>query len=70
MRKYYANINLDFDDMKYSIVGDSDTNRQGMIELIKQFAKDINCLCNTKTSRLLDKNGKEIGKYSIQSRDF
>ena len=70
MRKYYADINLEFDDMKHSIVGDTGTSRKEMIDLVKKFAEELNYLCNTKTSKILDKNGKEIGRYNIQSRDF
>jgi len=70
MRKYYADINLHFDNMKYGIVGEESTNRKEMIELVKNFAKEMNYTCNTKTARIIDKNGKEIGQYSITSRDF
>ena len=41
-----------------------------MIDLVKKFVEEMNYLCNTKTSKILDKNGKEIGRYNIQSRDF
>lgn len=68
MRKYYADIDLYFDDMKHGIVGDASTSRNEMVELIKDYAKKLNLECNTKTKKLFDKSGKEVGRYSLTSR--
>ena len=70
MKKYYADINLYFDDMKYGIVGDTSSNRQEMIDMIKNFAKELGLTCNTKTKKLFDKNGKEVGTYVLSSQTF
>jgi len=70
MRKYYANINLYFDEHKYSIVGDDSTNRQEMIELIQKFAKIRELNCNVKTKSFFDKKGKEVGIFTLASKEI
>lgn len=66
-KKYYADINLEFDDMKYSIVGEIGTKKQEIVDLVKDFAKSHKMQCDTKTRKLL-KDGKEAGSYEIASR--
>lgn len=66
-KKYYADINLEFDDMKYSIVGEIGTKKQEIVDLVKDFAKSRKMQCDTKTRKLL-KDGKEVGSYEIASR--
>jgi hypothetical protein len=68
MKKYYADIDLYFDDMSYGIVGDSNTTRIEMINLVKDFAKEMNLECNTKSKKLFNKEGKEVGSFTINSR--
>lgn len=67
MKKYYADINLYFDNMKYSIAGDISTNRKEMIELLKDFGKKLNLECNTKSKKFVNKQGKEVGSYTLTS---
>lgn len=66
MAKYYANIKLYFDDMKYSMV-DSDTTRKEMVEAVKKFAESRKLTCNTKTKKIFNKEGKEVGEFEITS---
>lgn len=70
MKKYYADIDLYFDEMKYSIVGDSPILRKDMVELVKDFAKKMNLVCDTKVKRFFNKEGKEVGSYEITSKTF
>lgn len=66
-KKYYANIDLYFDTMKHSIVGDMGTKKQEIVDMVKDFAKQRKMDCNTKTKKLyLD--GKEVGSFSINAR--
>lgn len=68
MRKYYANIDLYFDNMKYGIVGDTSTDRKEMIELLKDFGKKLNLECNTKSKKFFNKQGKEVGSFTLSSK--
>ena len=68
MKKYYADINLIFDEMQYGIVGEM--KKQDMIEQIKDFARELKLECNTKNKTLTDAKGNVVGKYSITSRTF
>lgn len=65
MKKYYADINLIFDDMKHSIVGEM--KRQEMIELIKDFAEELKLDCDTRSKTFTDKKGNVVGKFFITS---
>ena len=65
-KKYYANIDLYFDTMKHSIVGDMGTKKQEIVDMVKDFAKKRKMECNTKTKKFyLD--GKEVGSFSIDT---
>ena len=66
MAKYYANIKLYFDDMKYSMVN-SDATRKEMVEAVKKFAESRKLNCNTKTKKIFNKEGKEVGEFEITS---
>lgn len=66
-KKYYADITLTFDTMKYSIVGEMGTKKQEMVDMVKDFAKKRKLECNTKTKKLL-RNGEEVGSFEITSR--
>ena len=68
MKKYYADINLYFDNMKYGIAGDTSTSRKEMIELLQEFAKDLNLKCDTKSKKFFDKQGKEVGSFTLASK--
>lgn len=68
MRKYYADIDLYFDNRKYGIVGDITTNRKEMIELLESFAKNFNLKCNAKSKKFFDKQGKEVGSFTLASK--
>lgn len=68
MKKYYADIDLYFDDMKHGIVGEM--SRKEMVEMVKDHAKKLNLECNTKSKKLFDKQGKEVGRFSITSKEF
>lgn len=67
-KKYYADIDLYFDTMKYSITTEVGTKRQELIDMIKDFAKSRKLDCNTKTRKLFDKTGKEVGSFIVDSR--
>lgn len=66
-KKYYANIDLYFETMKYSIVGEMGTKKQEVIDLVKDFAKSKKMECNSKTKKLFQ-DGKEVGSYEIFTR--
>lgn len=66
MAKYYADIKLYFDEMKYGIV-ESDATRKEMVDAVKKFAESRKLTCNTKTKKLFNKEGKEVGEYEITS---
>ena len=68
MKKYYADINLYFDKMKYGIVGDYTAKKQEIVEMVEEFAKARQLTCNKKTKKLFDKSGKEVGEFEISSR--
>lgn len=68
-KKYYADITLDFDEMHYSIVGDLATKKQEIVNLIEEFAKARDLICDTKKKKLY-KDGKEVGYFNITSRSF
>ena len=68
MKKYYADINLYFDTMKYGIVGDYTAKKQEIVEMVEEFAKARQLTCNKKTKKLFDKNDKEVGEFEISSR--
>ena len=68
MKKYYADINLYFDTMKYGIVGDYTAKKQEIVEMVEEFAKARQLTCNNKTKKLFDKSGKEVGEFEISSR--
>ncbi len=68
-KKYYADITLDFDTMKYGITCEAGTKKTELVELIKQFATSKNLICDTKNKKFL-KEGKEVGRYEIASRTF
>lgn len=67
--KYYADITLDFSELNYGIICDTQTNKKELIELIKQFATKKNLICDIKTKKFF-KEGKEVGHYKITSRTF
>ena len=69
-RKYYADIDLYFDDMKYSIVGDEGLKKQELIELVEDFAKDFNLECDKKQKKFFDKEGKEVGSYTVAAKTY
>lgn len=69
MRRYYADIILDFDNMKHGIVGDTTTTRKEMIEVIEDFGKDFNLTINTKSKKFFDKQGKEVGSFTLEARE-
>ncbi len=66
-KKYYADINLYFDNMKYGVVGEVGTKRQEMIDMVRSYAKELGVECNAKTRKLY-KEGKEVGQYTITSK--
>ena len=68
MKKYYADINLYFDTMKYCIVGYYTAKKQEIVEMVEEFAKARQLTCNKKTKKLFDKSGKEVGEFEISSR--
>jgi len=68
MKKYYADINLYFDTMKYGIVGDYTAKKQEIVEMVEEFAKARQLTCNKKSKKLFDINGKEVGEFEISSR--
>ena len=67
-KKYYADIDLYFDTMKYSITTEVGTKKQELVDMIRDFAKSKKLDCNTKTKKLFDKSGKEVGEFEISSR--
>lgn len=67
-KKYYADIDLYFDTMKYSITTEVGTKKQELVDMIKDFAKSKKLDCNTKTKKLFDSNGKEVGTFKIDVR--
>lgn len=69
-KKYYADINLYFDTMKYGISVEVGDKKQDLIDMVKDFAKSKKLECNTKTKKFFDANGKEVGNYIIDSRVF
>ena len=66
-KKYYANIDLYFEEMKYSIVGEMGTKKQEVLELVKDFAKARKMECNSKTRKLF-KDGNEVGSFIIDAK--
>lgn len=68
MKKYYADINLYCDTMKYGIVGDYTAKKQEIVEMVEEFAKARQLICNKKSKKLFDKSGKEVGEFEISSR--
>lgn len=68
-KKYYATIKLYNFTEKYSIVGETDSKKQDVINMVKDFAKRVKLECNTK-NRKLYKDGKEMGEYIIDVRTF
>ena len=68
MKKYYIDIELYNDKRKYGIVGDSFTSRKDMIDMVKDFAKELDLICNTKTKKLFNKKGEEVGIYTLTSQ--
>ena len=36
-KKYYADITLDFDEMKYGITCEAGTKKQELVDLVKQY---------------------------------
>ena len=68
-KKYYADITLDFDEMKYGISCELGSKKQELVDLIKEFAKEKKLECNTKTKKFL-KEGKEVGSFAIYSKTF
>ena len=67
-KKYYADIDLYFDTMKYSITTEVGTKKQELVDMIKDFAKSKKLDCNTKTKKLFNRNGKEVGTFKIDAR--
>lgn len=67
-KKYYADIDLYFDTMKYSITTEIGTKKQELVDMIKDFAKSKKLDCNIKTKKLFDSNGKEVGTFKIDAR--
>jgi len=68
-KKYYADITLDFDEMKYGITCEAGTKKQELVDLVKQFATSKNLVCDTKSKKFF-KEGKEVGRYEIASKTF
>lgn len=68
-KKYYADITLDFDEMKYGISCEAGAKKQELIDLIKQFATERKLICDTKKKIFL-KEGKEVGSFKIASKTF
>lgn len=66
-KKYYANIDLYFDEMKYTIVGEMGTKKQEVLDLVKDFAKTRKMECNSKTKKLF-KEGTEVGSFTIDAK--
>jgi len=66
-KKYYANIDLYFDEMKYSITGEVGTKKQEVLELVKDFAKARKMECNCKEKKLF-KEGTEVGSFIIDAK--
>lgn len=64
-RKYYADIDLYFDDRKHSIVGDESVKRVEMNELLEDFGKKRKFTINKKTRKFFDEQGREVGSYEI-----
>jgi hypothetical protein len=67
-KKYYANIDLYFDTMKHSIVAETGTKKIEVLEMVKDFAKGRKLTCNTKTKKLFNAQGQEVGEFEIGSR--
>ena len=68
-KKYIATIDLYFDKQKYTIVGETDTKKLELIELVKQFASKGRMECRVKEKKLF-KEGVEVGSFSISSISF
>lgn len=68
-KKYYADITLDFDELKYGITCDIGSKKQEVVDLVKKFAAERNLVCDTKKKKLF-KEGKEVGSFKIASRTF
>ena len=51
-KKYIATIDLYFDKQKYTIVGETDTKKLELIELVKQFASKGRMECRVKEKKL------------------
>lgn len=68
-KKYYADITLDFDEMKYSISCEVGTKKQELVDLVKKFATEKKLVCDTKSKKFF-KEGKEVGRFEIASKTF
>lgn len=64
-----ATIDLYFDKQKYTIVGETDTKKNELIEAVKQFASKRKIECRVKEKKLF-KEGNEVGSFSIGFKTF
>lgn len=64
-RKYYADIDLYFDERKHSIVADETVKRKEMNELLEDFGKKRKLTMNAKSKKFFDENGREVGSFEI-----
>lgn len=69
-KKYYADIDLYFEEMKYGITVETGSKKQELVDMVKDFAKNKRLTCNTKTKKFFNADGKEVGSYEIGSRIF
>jgi hypothetical protein len=66
-KKYYADIILDYTDIKHTIACEVGSKRQEIMELVSLFAKKQKLICNLKTKKFFDSQGKEVGYFEITS---
>lgn len=67
MKKYYADIDLEFDEVKHGIVGEM--KRQEMVKLVEEFAHKLKLDCNTRNRTFINDKGQIVGNYTISSTD-
>lgn len=64
-KKYYADIDLYFDERKHSIVADETVKRREMTELLEDFGKKRKLTMNAKSKKFFDETGREVGSFEI-----
>jgi hypothetical protein len=69
-RKYYADIVLDYEDIKHTIVCEVGSKRQEVMELVSLFAKKRKLICNLKTKKFTNDIGQEVGYFEIGSTNI